>query len=62
MDINFLLEGISRSMNLFPEKRESIYSPPYSDEEAFRQDLEQVGSDMRIAINTIEQSKSFPDK
>jgi len=49
-------------MNLFPAERDSIFLPMYSDEEAFRQDLEQVGSDMWAAINTIEQSKDLNDE
>lgn len=50
---NDFLRGMSEAFNLFPQEREATVLLPYcSDEEAFRNDLEQVGYDMRAAIQS----------
>lgn len=59
MNKNFL-RGMSEAINLFPREREDNVSlPVYSNEEAFRKDIEQVGSDMYSAIKSVEKS-SYP--
>ena len=60
MNRNFL-RGIGMSINLFPTERGDVnlFLPVHSDEEAFRKDLEKVGSDMRRAMKLIEKSKNF---
>lgn len=46
------LHGI-KSINLFPQERECTVSlPRYSNEDALKKDLEQIGADMWFAIKT----------
>jgi hypothetical protein len=61
---NFL-RGMGSVINLFPEDREiALPLPTHSDEEAFKKDLQQVGSDMYAALEAVKQShtKLFKQK
>jgi len=53
------LRGMKNAFNLFPLERKVIVSlPQYSNEEALKKDLEQVGADMHFAIMSMEQMKN----
>ena len=54
MSKSSFLKGMSLVINLFPQRGDVLLSS-YSDEEAFKRDLEQVGDDMRFAIKAVEQ-------
>lgn len=52
---NSFLAGMGSAINLFPMDRSiDLPLPPHSDSEAFQKDLEQVGADMRSAMQSIE--------
>lgn len=61
MSKSAFLRGVGSVINLFPTERAPIKfsylsSRILSDEEAFREDLEQVGADMFCAIKIIDKS------
>jgi hypothetical protein len=49
------LRGMSEAINLFPRERGGVrvLLPTYSNEDAFRKDLEQVGADMYSVIKKL---------
>lgn len=52
------LRGVGSVIDLFPQDRKiQLPLPSHTDGEAFRKDLEVVGSDMYHAIHIIEQSE-----
>ena len=53
------LRGMGSVTDLFPQDRGVVLPlPTHSDEEAFKRDLQQVGSDMYFAIESVKQSAS----
>jgi hypothetical protein len=58
MNKNSFLRGVASALDLFPsEKERTIHVSIQSDDEAIKQDLEQVGNDMFFAIKSISQEE-----